>query len=78
MSFGIYAIAYLILILIVGVCYLASRMHILQNYIVAGVVILVGIGIIPAVRRPGSMTQASPGRFSKDQESGFSSGNLYW
>lgn len=48
MSFGIYAIGYLILI--VGVAYLAHLMHIPQNFIVAGVIILVGMGIMTGVR----------------------------
>ncbi|HEV2710253.1 MAG TPA: hypothetical protein VGU67_08585 [Edaphobacter sp.] len=48
MSFGIYAIGYLILI--VGVAYLAHLMHIPQHYIVAGAIILVGIGIVTGVR----------------------------
>ena len=48
MSFGIYAIGYLILI--VGIAYLAHLMHIPQHYIVAGAIILVGIGIVTGVR----------------------------
>jgi membrane-bound acyltransferase YfiQ involved in biofilm formation len=48
MSFGIYAIGYLILI--AGVAYLASLMHIPQTYIVATVIILVGIGILTGVQ----------------------------
>jgi hypothetical protein len=48
MSFGIYAIGYLILI--VGVAYLAHLMHIPQHYIVAGAIILVGMGIVTGVR----------------------------
>jgi hypothetical protein len=48
MSFGIYAIGYLILI--IGVAYLAHLMHIPQHYIVAGGIILVGIGIVTGVR----------------------------
>jgi hypothetical protein len=48
MSFGIYAIGYLILI--VGVAYLAHLIHIPQHYIVAGAIILVGIGIVTGVR----------------------------
>lgn len=48
MSFGIYAIGYLILI--VGVAYLAHLMHIPQAYIVAGVIILAGIGIVTGVQ----------------------------
>lgn len=48
MSFGIYAIGYLILI--AGVCYLAHIMHIPQTYIIAIAVILVGIGIVTGVQ----------------------------
>jgi hypothetical protein len=48
MSFAIYTIGYLILI--VGVGYLAHLMHIPQHYIVAGAIILVGMGIVTGVR----------------------------
>jgi hypothetical protein len=48
MSFGIYAIGYLVLI--VGVAYLAHLMHIPQHYIMAGAIILAGIGIVTGVR----------------------------
>ncbi|MEO8735480.1 MAG: hypothetical protein ABI380_02975 [Edaphobacter sp.] len=48
MSFGIYAIGYLILI--VGVAYLAHLMHIPQHYIIAGAIILVGIGVLTGVQ----------------------------
>ena len=48
MSFAIYAIGYLILI--VGVAYLAHLLHIPQSYIVAGVIILVGMGIVTGVQ----------------------------
>ena len=48
MSFGLYAIGYLILI--VGVAYLAHLLHIPQNYIVAGVIILAGVGIVTGVQ----------------------------
>ena len=48
MSFGIYAIGYLILI--VGVGYLMHVMHIPQTYMVATVIILVGIGIVTGVQ----------------------------
>ncbi|HTD97188.1 MAG TPA: hypothetical protein VK627_09665 [Edaphobacter sp.] len=48
MSFGIYAIGYLILI--AGVAYLAHLMHIPQHYIVAGGIILLGIGIVTGVQ----------------------------
>ncbi len=49
MSFGIYAIGYLILI--VGVAYLAHLMHIPQNYIVAIAIIMFGAGILSGVQR---------------------------
>ncbi len=48
MSFGIYAIGYLILI--GGIAYLAHLMKIPQQYIVAIVVILVGVGVVTAVQ----------------------------
>ncbi len=48
MSFGIYAIGYIILI--VGVAYLAHVMHIPQTYITAAVIILLGIGIVTGVQ----------------------------
>ena len=48
MSFGIYAIGYLILI--GGIAYLAHLMKIPQNYIIAIVVILFGVGIVTAVQ----------------------------
>jgi hypothetical protein len=49
MSFGIYAIGYLIFIL--GVAYLAHLLHIRETYIVAGAIILFGIGIVTGVQR---------------------------
>ena len=48
MSFGIYAVGYLILI--AGVAYLAHLMHIPQRYIVAIAVILFGVGIVMGVQ----------------------------
>jgi membrane-bound acyltransferase YfiQ involved in biofilm formation len=48
MSFGIYAVGYLILI--AGIAYLAHLMHVPQAYIVATCVILLGIGIITGVQ----------------------------
>ena len=48
MSFGIYAIGYLILI--VGLAYLAHLMHIPQHYILAGGIILLGVGIVTGVQ----------------------------
>ena len=49
MSFGIYAIGYLILI--IGVAYLAHLMHIPQAYIVAIAIIMFGAGILTGVTR---------------------------
>jgi hypothetical protein len=48
MSFGIYAIGYLVLI--AGVCYLAHLMRVPQTYIIAIAVILFGIGIVTGVQ----------------------------
>jgi hypothetical protein len=48
MSFGIYAVGYLVLI--VGVAYLAHLMHIPQHYIVAIAVIMLGVGIVTGVQ----------------------------
>jgi hypothetical protein len=48
MSFGIYAVGYLILI--VGVAYLAHLMHIPERYIIAGAIILLGIGVVTGVQ----------------------------
>jgi hypothetical protein len=48
MSFGIYAVGYLILI--AGVAYLAHLMHIPSHYIVAGAIILLGIGVVTGVK----------------------------
>ena len=48
MSFAIYAIGYLILI--AGVAYLAHLMHIPQHYIIAGAIILLGIGVVTGVQ----------------------------
>ncbi len=47
MSFAIYAIGYLILI--AGVAYLAHLMRIPQHYIIAVVVILLGVGVVTGV-----------------------------
>jgi energy-converting hydrogenase Eha subunit C len=47
MSFGLYSIGFLVVI--AGVAYLAHLMHIPQTYIVATVVILLGIGIVTGV-----------------------------
>jgi membrane-bound acyltransferase YfiQ involved in biofilm formation len=48
MSFGIYAVGYMILI--AGIAYLAHLMHIPQAYIAAIVIILAGIGIVTGVQ----------------------------
>ena len=48
MSFAIYAVGYLILIC--GVAYLAHLMHIPDHYIVAGAIILLGIGVVTGVQ----------------------------
>ena len=47
MSFGLYALGYLIVI--GGVAYVAHLMHIPQNWIIGIVVILLGIGIVTGV-----------------------------
>jgi hypothetical protein len=49
LSFAIYAVGYLILI--VGVAYMAHLMHLPQTYIVALAIILFGIGIVTGVQR---------------------------
>lgn len=48
MSFGIYAVGYLILI--VGVAYIAHLMHIPQAWIIGIVIIMAGIGIVTGVQ----------------------------
>jgi hypothetical protein len=48
MSFGIYAVGYLILIC--GVAYLAHLMHIPQHYIIAIALIMLGIGVVTGVQ----------------------------
>ncbi len=48
MSFGIYAVGYLILI--AGVAYLAHLMHVPAHFIVAGAIILLGIGVVTGVQ----------------------------
>ena len=47
MSFGLYALGYLIVI--IGVAYMAHLMHIPQQWIVAIVLVLAGLGIATAV-----------------------------
>ena len=48
MSFGIYAVGYLILI--AGIAYLAHLMHVPSAYISATCIILLGIGVITGVQ----------------------------
>jgi hypothetical protein len=48
MSFGIYAAGFLVVI--AGVAYLAHLMHVPQSYIVALVVILLGLGVVTGVQ----------------------------
>ncbi len=48
MSFGIYAAGYAVMI--VGLLYLAHLMHIPQSYMIAGGIILVGMGILMGVQ----------------------------
>jgi hypothetical protein len=48
MSFGLYALGYLILI--AGVAYLAHLIHIPSHYIVAITVIMLGIGVVTGVQ----------------------------
>ena len=48
MSFGIYAIGYLIVI--IGVGYLMHILHIPQTYMIATVLILLGVGIVTGVQ----------------------------
>lgn len=47
MSFALYALGYLILI--GGLCYAAHLMHVPQAYILAGAVVMLGIGIVTGV-----------------------------
>jgi hypothetical protein len=48
MSFGIYCAG--LLVVIAGVAYLAHLMHVPQSYIVALVVILLGLGVVTGVQ----------------------------
>jgi hypothetical protein len=48
MSFGIYAIGYVILI--AGVSYLAHLIHVPSHYIVAIALIMLGIGVVTGVQ----------------------------
>jgi hypothetical protein len=48
MSFGLYALGYLILI--AGVAFLAHLMHIPERYIIAIALIMLGIGVVTGVQ----------------------------
>jgi hypothetical protein len=48
MSFGIYAVGFLILI--AGLAYLAHLMHMPEHYIIAMAVILLGLGVVMGVQ----------------------------
>jgi uncharacterized membrane protein YiaA len=47
-SFGIYLVGYLILI--IGLGYGASLMHVPSHWIVVGVIVLAGLGVISGVK----------------------------
>ncbi len=48
MSFGLYALGYLIVI--IGVAYIAHLMHIPEHWIIGAVIVLFGIGIVTGVQ----------------------------
>ncbi len=48
MSFGIYIVGYVILI--AGLVYAAHLMHIPQHWILAGAIVLVGLGVLTGVK----------------------------
>ena len=48
MSFGIYVIGYLIVI--GGLAYAAALMHVPAHWIVAGAIVMVGLGIVTGVK----------------------------
>ena len=48
MSFGIYIIGYLVLI--GGLAYGATLMHVPAHWIVAGAIVMVGLGIVTGVK----------------------------
>jgi hypothetical protein len=48
MSFGIYAAGYAIVI--VGLVYVAHLMHVPSHWILAGAIVMIGIGILSAVK----------------------------
>jgi protein-S-isoprenylcysteine O-methyltransferase Ste14 len=47
MSFGLYALGYLVVL--IGVVYIAHLMHIPQNWIIGIGIVMVGVGITSAV-----------------------------
>jgi hypothetical protein len=48
MSFGIYAAGYAVLI--AGLAYMAHLMHVPQHWIIAGAIVMIGMGILSAVK----------------------------
>jgi hypothetical protein len=48
MSFGIYAAGYAVLI--AGLAYAAHLMHVPQHWIFAGAIVMIGLGILSAVK----------------------------
>ena len=48
MSFGLYALGYLVVI--IGVGYMCHLMHIPQHWVIAIVLILLGLGIVTGVQ----------------------------
>jgi hypothetical protein len=48
MSFGIYAVGFVIIM--IGLLYMAHLMHIPQHYMIAGGLILAGLGVVTAVQ----------------------------
>jgi hypothetical protein len=48
MSFGIYAVGFAILI--AGLAYIAHLMHMPSHWIAAGAIVMVGLGILSAVK----------------------------
>ena len=61
MSFGIYAVGYLILI--AGVAYLAHLMHIPSHFIAAIALIMLGIGVVTGVQVTVIRNRAKTWRF---------------
>ncbi|SNS37379.1 hypothetical protein SAMN05421770_101708 [Granulicella rosea] len=48
MSFGLYAVGYLVLI--IGVAYIAHLMHIPDQWVIGVVILLIGVGIVTGVQ----------------------------